>query len=69
MILLEETCKYRCETEKEAEELFSTAREHQREENYEITKSSIVMKTKKSKGEIIDLWYLATLTKKYGGNE
>ena len=33
--------------------------------NYEVTKSAYTMKTKKSKGEIIDMWYIVTVTLNY----
>ena len=32
---------------------------------YEVTKSAYVMKTRKSKGEVVDMWYIVTVTLNY----
>ena len=33
--------------------------------DYEVTKSAYTMKTKKSKGEVIEMWYVVTVTLNY----
>lgn len=54
---------YRCETETEAEELIATKKDGAN--GYEVTKSSITMKTKKAKGEVIDVFYIASVEMNY----
>ena len=54
---------YRCETENEAEELVASKKAESN--GYEVTKSSITMKTKKSKGEIIEVFYIASVEMNY----
>lgn len=63
MKMTKRTETYRCETEAEAEELVATKKGSAN--GYEVTKSSITMKTKKSKGEIIDVYYIATVEMNY----
>jgi len=65
MQLIETTNKYRVETEEEAIALINNCKEKQMGGGYEVTKSGYVLKTKKSKGEVIDSWYIVTLVMKY----
>jgi hypothetical protein len=65
MQLLETTNKYRVETEEEAINLINNCKEKQIGGGYEVTKSGYVLKTKKSKGEIVESWYIVTLVMNY----
>lgn len=58
---------YRCENEAEAEELIASKKENAN--GYEVTKSSITLKTKKQKGEVIDSWYIASIEMNYDLDE
>jgi hypothetical protein len=35
------------------------------EEGFEVVKSSITLKEKKQKGEVIDAWYVVSVTKRW----
>ena len=59
--LLKETYEMRVETEEEAMALV----EEERAQSKGIINSSITYKTKKSKGEIIEDWYVVKITRKY----
>ena len=58
--LIKTTEIYRCDTEKEANDLIDKAKAAT---EYEVTKSTIENKQTKSKGEIIDEWKRVTVTK------
>lgn len=45
--------------------MIQEAKDNQARSNYTLTKSSYVMKTKKAKGEIIDLFYLVSIDKAF----
>lgn len=62
-MLIKETLVYKVSTEQEADSLIEKFTNDQ--SNYKLTKSEKVYKTKKSKGEIIDEWYIVTITKNY----
>ena len=57
MILIKEVKTFRCESEDEATQLVETIKKQNT-----VKKSVITEKTKKSKNEIIDLFYLAEVT-------
>lgn len=63
MNLIKRVETYRCETEAEAESLIASKKDAAA--GYEVTKSSITLKTKKSKGEIVDSWYIASVEMNY----
>lgn len=65
MILMKRTEVYRVADEDAALELIEDTKRAQIEGNYQLTKSSYVLKTKKSKGEIVDSFALVTLEKTY----
>ena len=67
MKLIKKVETYRCENEPEAEELIATNKSSAN--GYEVTKSSIALKTKKSKNEIIDSWYIASVEMNYDLDE
>lgn len=56
---------YRVEDEEEAVQLIEEFRSNQASEGYTLTKSSYVLKTKKSKGEIVDSFALTTLERTF----
>lgn len=64
-ILLSTTEKYRVDNEDEAVKMIETAKDESLTEGYTLTKSSYVIKTKKSKGEIVDSWAVCTLEKTF----
>lgn len=65
MQLLKKTEQYRVDSEEAAIALIQDFKDNQANGNYEITKSSYTMKTKKSKGEIIDLFFICDITMNY----
>ena len=65
MIRLEETIKYRVDTEEEAKLTMERLREDAHEHGYTISKCGYTKKEKKSKGEIVDEGYLLSCTKVY----
>ena len=62
-LLLKTTEVYRVDDEEEAVKMIQAAKDGQLTEGYSLTKSGYVLKTKKSKGEIIDSWAVVTLEK------
>ena len=65
MELLKETKVWRVSNEDAAVELINRTKENSLTEAYAITKSGYVIKTKKSKGEIIDSWCVVTVEFSY----
>lgn len=63
--LLKTTDVWRVDTEEEAVDMIEEAKDRQIEGGYSLTKSSYVMKTKKSKGEIVDCWYICSTEKTF----
>ena len=64
-LMTKQTDVYRVDTEQEAVEMIQDAKDNQIRGSYTLTKSGYVMKTKKSKGEIIDSWFIVSLEKSY----
>lgn len=64
-VLMKTTDVYRVDTENEAIEMINHCKEDSIVGGYTLTKSGYVMKTKKSKGEIIDSWCVVNLEKTY----
>ena len=62
-ILLKTTDVYRVDNEDEAIKMIEKARDNALTDGYSLTKSSYAIKTKKSKGEIVDSWAIVTLEK------
>ncbi len=60
--LIKTTEIYRCDTEKEANELIKQAKESS---VYSVIKTSSEIRTVKQKGEIIDEWRRVTVTKAF----
>lgn len=63
--LLKKTEVYRVDTEEEAMSMIEDAKDGQMNGGYILTKSSYVLKTKKSKGEIVDQWFITTTEKTF----
>lgn len=61
MIKLEQTTKYRCDTENEAKEQIENFRNEAREKGYLIKKIGYEYKNKKIKDEIIDECYVLSV--------
>ena len=64
-ILLKTTEQYRVDNEDEAVKMIEKAKDDALNEGYTLTKSSYVIKTKKSKGEIVDMWAICNLEKTF----
>jgi len=66
MTVLQKTTEvFRVDTEEEAMHMIEEAKDNQLTSNYLLSKSGYILKTKKSKGEIVDQWYLVSLEKTY----
>ena len=63
MQLLKEVKTYRFDTEAEADAFVQE--EKNRQSGYEIKKTVVQLKTKKSKGEVIDSWAQCEITYNY----
>lgn len=64
-ILLKITEQYKVSNEEEAVQAIEKEKNEAITGGYTLTKSSYALKTKKSKGEIIDSWAVVTLEKTY----
>lgn len=64
-MLMKTTDVYRVNDENDAVKLIEEFKSKQAEEGYTLTKSGYVLKTKKSKGEIIDSWAVVTIEMSY----
>lgn len=62
MILVQEAKKFRVESEVEAIDLINDFKNRARQEGYEVKKSGYTYKTKTSKGEIYDEWFIVDVT-------
>ena len=65
MELVKEIKTYKVADEQEAIDLIESFRERSRTENFDIGKASYVLRQKKSKGVVIDEYYLTTVELKY----
>lgn len=65
MVLVQETKRYRVETEEEAIATIQKFKDGAGQGGYEVKKSSYTQKTKKVKGEVVDAWYLTDITLAY----
>lgn len=65
MVLIKTTEEYRVENEQEATDLIEQFKNGQLAGNYEVVKSGYTLKTKKSKGEIVEAWYIVNITKSF----
>ena len=64
-IKLKETEVYKVDNKEEAVQMITDYKDRQLTEAYILTKSGYVIKTKKSKGEIIDSWAVVTVEKTF----
>ena len=65
MILLQETKRFRAETEEEATSIIQKAKDEQGRGGYEVKKSGYTQKTKKEKGVISEVYYWVDITYVY----
>lgn len=63
--LTQETKTWRVDTEDEAVEMIAEYKDNAISGGYTVTKSGYKIKTKKSKGEIIDMWCIVDITFAY----
>jgi hypothetical protein len=64
-LLLKTTDIWHVDTEEEAIGMIEEAKNKQAEGCYSLTKSGYVVKTKKAKGEIVDMWFVVTTEKTF----
>lgn len=64
-ILMKTTDVFRVDDEEQAVRLIEQYKDGQAAENYTLTKSGYVLKTKKAKGEIVDSWAVVTIEKTF----
>jgi len=64
-ILMKTTEVYRADNEEEAVQMINEYKDRQLDEGFTLSKSGYVLKTKKSKGEIIDSWTVVTIEKTF----
>lgn len=64
-ILLKTVDTFRVADEEEAVRLIEEYKDRQASEGYSLTKSGYALKTKKSKGEIIDSWAVVTVERSF----
>ena len=64
-LLMKTTDVFRVDTEEEAMTMIEEAKEKQASGGFSVSKSGYVLKTKKSKGEIIDSWYICTIERTF----
>ena len=67
MRILEQTEKYRTDSEEEAISMIESYRKDAEEKGYTLGASGYAYKTKKAKGEIIDEAWVVTVKKILGG--
>lgn len=63
--LMKQTDEIKVNTEEEAKELIESFKDKAAQEGFEITKYTSTLKEKKSKGEVIDSYYLVSITKRW----
>lgn len=63
--LIKTTDVFRVDDEEEAVKLIEEYKSNQLSEGYSLTKSGYVLKTKKSKGEVVDSWAVTTLERTF----
>ena len=63
--LLKETKFWRVDSEDEAVDMITDYKDNATQNGYTVTKSGYKIKTKKSKGEIVDLWAEVEITFAY----
>lgn len=64
-MLMKTTDVYRVDNEEEAVQMINDFKDRQLTEGFTLTKSGYVLKTKKSKGEIVDSWAIVTVEKTF----
>ena len=62
---MKQTDEIRVDTEEQAKALIESFKEKSRIEGYEITNYSSTLKEKKSKGEVIDSFYIVKIVKRW----
>lgn len=63
--LMKQTDEIRVNTEDEAKALIERFKEKAREDGYEITSYTSTLKEKKSKGEVVDSYYIVKIVKRW----
>ena len=68
-MLIKRVEEHRVESEEAAVALIQKFKDNQAQDGYEVTKSGYTMKTKKSKGEVIDMWFVVSITMNFNLGE
>ena len=63
--LIKQTEVYRVDTEQQAKEGIEEEIKKAQEKGYRLTKTESKYRTKKSKGEVVEEWYLVTIEKNF----
>ena len=64
-MLMKTTDVYRVDNEEEAVQMINDFKDRALTEGYTLTKSGYTIKTKKSKGEVVDLWAVVSIEKTF----
>ena len=64
-VLMKMTEVYRADNEEEAVQMINDYKDRQLTEGFTLSKSGYVLKTKKSKGEVISSWTVVTIEKTF----
>lgn len=65
MEIMKQTDEIRVDSYEEAKALIEKFKAQSREEGYDVTSSSATLKEKKSKGEVIDSYYIVKIVKRW----
>ena len=65
MEIMKQTDEIRVDTYEEAKALIEKIKSEAREEGYDVISSAATLKEKKSKGEIIDSYYIVKIVKRW----
>lgn len=63
--LMKQTDEIMVDTEEQAKALIDSFKEKSREEGFEIVSYTSTLKEKKSKGEVVDAYYIVKVTKRW----
>lgn len=67
--MIKQTEVYRIRQEQEVADFIEKFKANQNQGGYELTKYESKVRTKKVKGEIIDMWYVVTIEKTFAEEE
>ena len=65
MEIMKQTAEIRVDTHEEAKALIEKCKSDAKEEGYDVISSAATLKEKKSKGEVIDSYYIVKIIKRW----